>query len=338
MTLLTHNPQESQLVVHKKVEIPGPRIVKIADVIGQDWNGRELLEGRLLKIVNVKILSSGNFQAGSNFKITDDRDTLEILIDPNGDLANKPIPPERITITGCLVQNKALAPYDKGYQLYPRSARDLEIIKEIEKVPILTLRKNDSQGIPIYNDSVKTVSGIVTATDQFGRNGPAIIQDNEAGIALYGSAYVSKLKMGDSVTVTGPLVVYRGMTEYTYDAEISKVIIHKNVAVPEPQLVTISDILNQKWNGVEIFESKLVTIKNVKFLESGNFGSYKNYQITDGTNKISLRISRAGSLDGMKIPSGDVSVIGVVTQNKSSIPYKGRYQILTRFPDDIIIK
>ena len=79
-------------------------------------------------------------------------------------------------------------------------------------------------------------------------------------------------------------------------------------------------------------------IKYVKFLENGSFGSYRNHQISDGVNKISLRISRAGSLNGTEIPTGTVSVIGVVNQNKSSPPYEGRYQILTRFPDDIILK
>jgi len=338
LTLLTYDPQESQLVVHKKVEIPRPRVVTIADVKGQEWNGRELLEGRLLKIENVKLLSSGNFRAGSKYKITDKRDTLDIIIDTNIDLVNKPIPSERISITGCLVQNKTSPPYDKGYQLYPRSTGDLKIIKGIEQVSILILRQNDSQGIPIYNDSAKTVSGVVTATNQFGRNGPAIIQDNEAGIALYGSVYVSKLKMGDSVTVTGPLIVYRGMTEYTYDAEISDVIIHKNVDIPEPELVTISDILNQEWNGVEILESKLIMVKDVKFLETGTFSSYRNYQITDDVNKISLRINRAGSLSGTEIPAGKVSVIGIISQYKSQPPFKGGYQILTRSAGDIVIK
>jgi len=338
LTQLSYDPESSQLIVHNKVKLPNPRVVSIADVEGQEWNGRELLEARLIKIENVQILSSGSFAGESSYKITDEKDTLEIKLDANIDLVNTPIPCERVSITGCLVQNKSFAPYDQDYQLYPRSAEDFEIIKGIEHVSIIKLRQNDSQGVPIYNDSAKTVSGIVTATNQFGRNGPAIIQDNEAGIALYGSAYISRLKMGDSVTVTGPLVIYRGMTEYTFDAEISKIIIHKNVTIPEPQIVTIPEILNQEWNGNELLESKLVMIEDVQFLESGTFGSYRNYQITDGINKINIRISRAGSLNGLEIPKSEISVIGIVNQNKSSAPFKGGYQILPRSADDIIIE
>jgi len=338
LTYLIPEPDTSQFVVHKKVDLPRPRIVTIADIKSQEWNGRELLEGRLIKIEDVQLLSSGKFKSDYIYKITDDKDTLEIRVNGTTDLVNRPIPAERISITGCLVQNKSAVPFDQGYQLHPRSVRDLEIIKPIEHLPILALRQNNHQGVPIYNDSAKTVSGIVTATNQFGRNGPVIIQDKDAGIALYGSAYVSKVDMGDSITITGPLVVYRGMTEYIYDAEISEIVIHKNVAAPEPQIVTISDILNQEWNGVESLESKLVIIQNVTFVEKGTFSSYRNYQITDGVIKIGLRLSRAGNLDGTQIPQGKVSVIGIVNQNKSSVPYKGGYQILPRSAEDIIIK
>jgi hypothetical protein len=338
LTLLAKEPGHSQVVIHKKVKIPGPRVVSVADVQGQEWNGRELLEGQLLKIEKIKFLSSGKFEGGSKYKITDENDTLEIFINSNTDLVNNPIPPEQASITGCLVQNKSAAPFNNEYQLFPRSVNDLEIIKKIEQVPIIALRHNDNQGIPIYNDSTKAVSGIVTATNQFGRNGPAIIQDDEAGIALYGSAYINKLNLGDSVTVTGPVMVHRGMTEYYYDAEICEVVIHKNGAIPSPLPVSIADINNQEWNGVERLESKLVMINDVKITETGSFTSYRNYQISDGTNTISLRINRAGSLDGTKIPTGNISVIGIISQYKSSLPYQGGYQLLTRFPEDIIIK
>ncbi len=338
LTQLTFDAEISQIIVHKKEELPKPRLVTIAEVKEQEWNGRELLEGRLIKIEDVQILSSGSFSGNTNYKITDDRDTLEIKIDENIDLVNISIPAERVSITGCLGQFKSSVPYDQGYLLYPRSAEDLDIIKEIEHVSILKLRQNNSQGVPIYNDSTKTVSGIVTATTQFGRNGPAFIQDGEAGVAIYGNAYVSKMNMGDSVTITGPLVVYKGLTEYVYDAEVSEVVVHKNVTGPEPQLVTISDINSQKWNGKEMLEGMLVKIENVTFLESGTFEAYHNYQITDGLGKMILRISNTRNLRGITIPTGKVTVMGIVGQNKSSTPFEGGYQLLLRFSEDIIMK
>jgi hypothetical protein len=128
------------------------------------------------------------------------------------------------------------------------------------------------------------------------------------------------------------------MTEYIYDAEITDLIVHEKGVVTKPQIVELSDILNQEWNGVESLESKLVKIENITFTDRGTFDSYRNYKITDGTNTLDLWMGRAGELNGSQIPQGKVSVIGIITQNKSSIPYRGGYQILPRFAEDIIIK
>jgi len=232
LTHLIYEMGTSSLEVHKSIKVPNPRRVTIRDINRQEWNGRELLEGRLVRIERVKFLESGNFNGGNNYTITDGVDTLSIRVNGNIDLVNSAIPSENINIIGCLSQFKASAPYSSGYLILPRSSLDLEIINEIEHVSILTLRQNNNQGATIYADSVKSVSGIVTTTTQFGGNGPAFIQDNEAGIAVYGSGYISKMKMGDSVTVTGPLVNYRGLTEYTFDSEVSEVIIHKDTEIP----------------------------------------------------------------------------------------------------------
>ena len=72
----------------------------------------------------------------------------------------------------------------------------MEIIAEIEHVSILALRENDSQGVPVYNNSTVSFSGVVTAANQFGGNGPAFVQDSEAGIAVYGSGFVNKMANG----------------------------------------------------------------------------------------------------------------------------------------------
>ena len=99
-----------------------------------------------------------------------------------------------------------------------------------------------------------------------------------------------------------------------------------------------SIILNQEWNGTEVLESKLVQIKNIRFVDKGRFSSFRNYQITDGVNNISLRINRAGKLENTDIPTDPISIIGIVSQYTSSPPYNHGYQLLMRFPDDIIIK
>ena len=155
-------------------------------------------------------------------------------------------------------------------------------------------------------------------------------------IGVYGRAYVSRIQHGDSVTISGPLVGYRGVTEYTFDAEVSKVIVHKNVSMPEPQTVTISEILNQEWDGLELLEGKLVTLKDVEFIDSGVFKSYTNYKIADGENSMVLRINNLRDLNGRTIPQGKTTVTGIVAQNKQTAPFKGGYQLMPRSSDDLL--
>ena len=338
LTRLTFDPGSSNLTVHKKVNLPNPRIVTIAEVREQDWDGKEMLESRLIKIEDIKILSAGNFAGDTNYKMSDGRDTMDVRIDSNTDLVGTTIPDKQVSLTGFLGQSKASAPYDEGYQLLPGSLKDIYVIPEIRHVPIITLHQNNSEGISKYVDSVMSVSGVVTVTTQFGDRGPAFLQDSEAGIAVYGASFISKMKMGDSVTVTGPLVSYNGLTEYIFDAEVSDVTVHKNIAVPDPQLITISDIINQERDGVEELEAKLVMIKNIEFTDNGKFEAFRNYQFTDGLDSMNIRVSNQEIFNGASIPTGKVTLIGIVGQSRSSAPYRGGYQLLPRSADDIKIK
>ena len=108
--------------------------------------------------------------------------------------------------------------------------------------------------------------------------------------------------------------------------------------MPEPQVVSISEILNQEWNGTERLESKLVKIENIKFIDSGVFTSYRNYKLSDGLNVIDMWLGRADKLEGTQIPRDEITIIGIVNQNKSSIPYQGNYQLMPRFAEDIRVK
>ena len=80
-------------------------------------------------------------------------------------------------------------------------------------VSIDSLRYNDSNGIPIGMGSVFTTSGIVTSSNQFGNSGPGSIQDQTAGVSVYGVAFANQINIGDSVTITGELTHFRGLTQ-----------------------------------------------------------------------------------------------------------------------------
>ena len=201
---------------------------------------------------------------------------------------------------------------------------------------IIALRENNNLGIPVNENSIKTVSGIVTASNEYGSNGAGYIQDNQAGIGVYGSGFISQLSKGDSITITAKVTFYRGLTQLTFVEGESVLTIHKNTNLPEPETVTIADILNQNWNGTELLEGKLLRIDNVTIVETGTFAGNISYQITDGTNTLTLRIDGDTDIGGSTIPSTEISVVGCLSQFDSSEPYSSGYQLMPRNKNDII--
>ncbi|MGA9293536.1 MAG: phospholipase D-like domain-containing protein [Ignavibacteriaceae bacterium] len=207
--------------------------------------------------------------------------------------------------------------------------------------PIADLKQNDSTGVPVYLGQVFTITGIVTSSNQIGNSGPGTIQDRTGSISVYGSSFVNNVNIGDSVIVTGELSQYSGLTELSPGSSSDVEVISSNHEV-SPTIVTISQIMNQQWDGVEDYEGKLIRIDNVSISGSGDFSggtSGQNYDITDttGTLTAGLRIDKdVTSIVGTPIPSGKIDIIGVLGQYKYSAPYNSGYQLFPRFISDIV--
>ncbi len=204
-----------------------------------------------------------------------------------------------------------------------------------ELIPIINLHYNDSLGISsLVNQTVK-ISGIITASKNFGASGPAFLQDNTGGVSVYGSRLTNFVQIGDSVTLTSKVVNYNGLTQIDFSTGIFTK--HSSGNVVEPILVTIDMIKSQNWNGVEELEGRLVRLSDVKINATGNFLGNTNYTITDSLNSMDLRIDAdVTSLVGTVIPQSKVDIIGIVGQYKSGSPYNSGYQLMPRSSDDII--
>jgi len=203
---------------------------------------------------------------------------------------------------------------------------------------ISPLRDNNSNGMPVLMDRIRSVSGIVTVSDVFGPNGPAFIQDENSGLAVYGSRFVSMLSPGDSVSLTGKVGFFRGLTELMWDNVNSVVNVHKQTEIPEPLTTTVTDILNQDWNGREMIEGMLIKLENMTFTDDGVFEAEKNYRISDGAQSLDLRITGSVDLIGKPIPAVPVHITGVLGQYISEAPYNSGYQILPRSIEDITVE
>ncbi len=206
------------------------------------------------------------------------------------------------------------------------------------QVPISDIRINDSNGSPQLLGQTVTVSGIVTSSNQFGSAGPASIQDNTAGICVYGSGFPAAVNIGDSVIVTAAITQFSGLAELDYDTlgGASFELISSGHLV-EPEVVTINDILTQEWNGFEEYEGKLIRLNNVMISGSGNFAGGSNYTITDASGTSEIRIDNdVNSIIGTPIPSGEIDIIGVLQQYDNSPPYSSGYQLLPRSITDLV--
>ncbi len=200
---------------------------------------------------------------------------------------------------------------------------------------IASIRRNDSNGSPQLLNSTVTVSGIVTAAQEFGSAGPAYIQDGTAGIAVYGNNLITGLQIGDDITIISPLGFYNGLTEIIYNADNSFVTVNSSDNAVDPETVTINQVINQTWNDLEEYEGMLIKIEHATFSETGSFASNNNYTLTDGTGSITLRIDNDVDIIGTQIPTGEVSVTAIVSQYDNAAPYSTGYQLLPRKISDI---
>lgn len=165
-----------------------------------------------------------------------------------------------------------------------------------------------------------TTTGILTVSDQF--NGPAFLQDETGGIAIFDNLVHGEnvYAIGDSITVTGTRSAFNGL------AQISPVnIVEVNTAtinIIEPVTIPLTQLSN--------YEGQLVRVVNVKFPNEGDllFGN-SNIEITDGSATGQLRIDgNATSLITLTQPKS-CDIIGVVGR------FNDVFQLLPRIASDM---
>lgn len=205
-------------------------------------------------------------------------------------------------------------------------------VRVLELVPIVALHVNDASGVPVAPYAVgseATVTGIVTANLSTLRT-DVYVQDGTAGINLYNPALAPvTLVPGDSITVTGSILQFRGLTELQPDFNLLTV--HASGRpVPEPEVMTCAE-LNATFQPdyTEPDESRLIRINGVTY-------NSVNSTISDatGTALIFIPISYPA-------PPAVFDAVGILKQYKPGVtapppPYTTDYEIAPRTPDDII--
>lgn len=196
--------------------------------------------------------------------------------------------------------------------------------------PISALHVNDEDGIPLLLDSEVTITGMVTVADEF--NNPFFLEDETAGVAVYDGTALNQVVLGDEIMISGTVTNYMGLTEIG-SVQTLEIISSGNTI--SPQIVTIGDLVQEGSGGIENFEGEIFQIYNVT-VEADTWSGNTNYQISDGTGIIELRIDGDTDIPGNVAPTGSFDLIGVISQFDASSPYTSGYQLMPRSMTDII--
>ncbi|HKJ81614.1 MAG TPA: phospholipase D-like domain-containing protein [Ignavibacteriaceae bacterium] len=203
-------------------------------------------------------------------------------------------------------------------------------ITVIKTVPIIQVHVNDASGVPTspYGiGSSVTISGIITA-DYNSTGTDVYVQDATAGIDLYSPSRITDYQVGDSVTVTGTILQFRGLTEISPDPNLFVVHSHGN-KLPDPMVLTAEEV-NLTFHTddyTEPNEGRLVRLNGVTYNASSS-------TITDASGTTNAYFGN------MNVPAGIFDLVGILKQYKPgttvSAPYTSDYEVNPRSQADII--
>lgn len=215
-------------------------------------------------------------------------------------------------------------------------------------VPIRDLHLNTTSGVPAppYGPGTTvTVTGVVVSPDNtFSLTADeVVVRDTTGAITVFRSGGGFTYNLGDSVTVTGQITQFNGLTEI---GNASIVTFHSagNLAwYNDPIVLTCKQVRDSTfdYNTIrEDRESQLIRINNVT-VTGGTWpatcaGANTTLTITDATGTTTLFIDKDTAVCGSSNPSGPFDVIGILTQFDTAAPYVDGYQIKPRFVSDII--
>ncbi|HTH48803.1 MAG TPA: lamin tail domain-containing protein [Candidatus Limnocylindria bacterium] len=166
-------------------------------------------------------------------------------------------------------------------------------------------------------------------------NASFYIQDDTGGVAVfYAGGFANLPPVGAKVRVVAPLSAFNGLLELspssTKPATSVTVLSTDN---PQPTPVSLDFNWQNDIPTIESHEGQLVVAENVTIDQTstaGVFASGKNITMTsqDGSTTFALFVNAGTDLVGQTIPSGPVTVIGVLGQFDSSDPRTAGYELI----------
>ena len=180
-----------------------------------------------------------------------------------------------------------------------------------------------------------TFSGVVTrAMGAF-----TYVQDATAGItirqtsgAFFDEVAAGTIAPGTELTITGTTSEFASLLQIN-GGDLASYSVEGVTGVPAAQTITLAELNS---NG-EAYEGELVKVTGLAVSETGTFGAGQTYTASDGSADGDLRVPNAADsmIDGMEIPAGTFTFMGVVGQFNFDDPAAG-YQLLAIAAGDIM--
>ena len=298
--------------------------------LGQYKASPEMYEGTLIGFIGLSKVSGTWPASGSaNLSLSDGVDTVVFRIDSDTDIDGQTEPTWPQNVIGIGSQYDNSAPYDGGYQIFPRYYST-----DFQQGPaILTIAEAiedlNSDYVPDRDGDTVIVSGVITSPNYQTSHNSFYLQDATAGVDvfMYGPP-VFTWALGDSLTVVGTVTQYNGMTEIN---PLDSAYWHYHSSgntVPNPTVLTLAQYIANP----EMYEGSLIGFVGLS-LVGGTWpaSGSANLSLSDGVDTVVFRIDSDTDIDGQTEPSWPVDVIGIGSQYDNSAPYDGGYQIFPRY-------
>ena len=201
----------------------------------------------------------------------------------------------------------------------------------IGNIPIVRLKSNFSEGLPVYMGYLVHVYGVATYSNSHNAI-DFFVQDETAGINVFGASMgYADIFVGHEYSIIGIVDQDRGLTQINPNS-ISFI---KKGSLPIPFTNTINYFTD--FSTAELYEGSLVKINNINLVTDFTWpvlGTIETFvDVTDGIGTIRLRVMPEMFEEPPQLPA---NIIAILSQRSDMLPHNGDYMLILRSPDDII--
>jgi hypothetical protein len=226
----------------------------------------------------------------------------------------------------------------------PRQATQCFQILPPQTYTLCDIRQEDTCGVALHLHENVLVNGVVTYMDSCRMN--AYIEANNCAVMIYGAAVraiptgsTRLMLVGDSVSVSGYLTQYYGLSEIAIYNGITPTVTFLAAGRPTPLPLTLSPaVVNTHVVSTipEQYESRHVRLLNMTFVEGNGVNVFDDstgasaghvYAAVSGTDTVVYYVQRCDSVVGRVIPVGPVSITGLLGQHSGASCPRDTFQI-----------